>query len=78
MSEPANGLGLSEYEPFRESESDVDVLTELTIQHLKEARVCRLRAKVGMLRSDPRLALICIRARPSSAASTRALDVNGP
>src|SRR5713101_3955080 len=74
-----SGLGLSQYEAvFRESEIDVDVLTELTDQHLKDLGVA-LGHRLRMLRAIRELAgeapVKASTAKPQDAADRRQLTV---
>ncbi|HXQ07320.1 MAG TPA: adenylate/guanylate cyclase domain-containing protein [Bradyrhizobium sp.] len=74
-----SGLGLSQYEAvFRESEIDVDVLTELTDQHLKDLGVA-LGHRLRMLRAIRELAgdapVKASAAKPQDAADRRQLTV---
>jgi class 3 adenylate cyclase len=74
-----SGLGLGQYEAvFRESEIDVDVLTELTDQHLKDLGVA-LGHRLRMLRAIRELAgdapVKASAAKPQDAADRRQLTV---
>src|SRR5216684_6949426 len=72
-----SGLGLGQYEAvFRESEIDVDVLTELTEQHLKDLGVS-LGHRLKMLRAIRELAGDApVKApKPQGAADRRQLTV---
>src|ERR1700687_709847 len=74
-----SGLGLGQYEAvFRESESDADVLTELTDQHLKDLGVA-LGHRLRMLRAIRELAgeapVRASTAKPQDAADRRQLTV---